>query len=548
LGFPDVVLAGSPEFLGALAVPLEGRLGTAPRVADTPHQAFALCQANASLLVYEFRGREWLSLCGELRRLAGTGLVIVVALPPEHAAHAPMLSAGASAVVPWSGDPRPVLEAVARLDARPAAAPPSRPAPVLAPPGAASPGRAAPAAGPRPVPAPTPPPMGARSAPAGPPALRMVPPPVAPRAAAAPLLAPEEMEAPASAPVVKLVPPAEADPFAGLFEESGPAVLEGVATEAPSPPPAPAAAAQPLEETPFVPSGTWPGTVLSATDAEGLLAGALVGLWPEAALRPLTERVLEGLSPSEKGALQEHDLPFEPGPVRRAAGLRWQVAAALACAPPPGPGGDLPPVDQAAVRAILSGIDAVLADLKRMSEGATPEALRAIENVRHLLVKEAIDLTEAVQRLVPEGTAEIAVTGDGAAARARVPGTRLIYTVSGRDRTETPKPWGLIVFLGVLAAVAAGYHGYRYVNRPRPQPPTLSSAPSGTAALVLPSSKMVAAPPGQRPDPQEVERFKAQEQAKGNEVKEVLPGTYVVVPAAHASGAPPAPPPPGGNP
>jgi len=558
VSFADVVLAGSPEFLGALLVPLEGRLGAAPRVADTPHQAFALCQANAGLLVYEFRGREWSPLSGDLRRLAGTGLVIVVALPPEHAAEAPALSASASAVVPWRGDPRPVLEAVARLDAGPSAPAPARPAPVLASPVAAP--RAP--AGPRAVAPPslTPPPVGPRGAPPAPPSLRVVhpqaAPSAAPRAAVAPVLAPDGGRA---ATAVRLVPPAEeADPFAGLFEDDAPAAEPVAEPAAPPPPPAavapaaaaepPAAAPTPVEEVPFVPSGTWPGTVLSASDAEGLLAGALVGLWPEESLRPLTERVIEGLSAAEKGALQDQELPCEAGPVRRAAGLRWQVAAALACAPPPGPDGELPPVDQAAVRAILSGIDALLGDLKRMSEGATPEALRAIENVRHLLVKEAIDLTEAVQRLVPEGTAEIAVSEGLPAAGARVPGTRLIYNVKGRDEVRPPKPWGLIVLLVLLAAASAGYHGYRYVNRPRPQPPTLSGAPSTTSALVMPGAKMVAAPPGHRPDPQEVERFKAQEQAKGNEVKEVLPGTFVVVPAGRAAAASPQATPPAAAP
>jgi hypothetical protein len=541
----DAVLAGSPEFLRTLLVPLEGRLGAAPRVADTPHQAFALCQANAGLLVYEFRGREWSPLSGDLRRLAGTGLVVVVALPPEHASEAAALSASASAVVPWRGDPRPVLEAVARLDARPTPSAPARPAPILAAPVAAPRMPAGPrAAAP---PSPTPPPVAPRATPPGPPALRVVPSPAANAAApraAAPVVAADGAR---SAAAVKLVPPAEeADPFAGLFEDDAPAAEPPPPSAAAAAPPA---APPPVEEVPFVPSSTWPGTVLPASDAEGLLAGALVGLWPEETLRPLTERVLEGLSVAERSALQDQELPFEVEPVRRAAALRWQVAAALACAPPPGPGGELPPVDQAAVRAILSGIDAVLGDLKRMSEGATPEILRAIENVRHLLVKEAIDLTETVQRLVPEGTAETAIADGVPAARARVPGTRLLYNVRGRNtEVGSPKPWGLIVLLGLLAAAAAGFHGYRYVNRPRPQAPTLSGAPSGTSALVMPGAKMVAAPPGQRPDPQEVERFKTQEQAKGNDVKEVLPGTFVVVPAGRSAGGPTPSPSQGGTP
>jgi hypothetical protein len=353
----------------------------------------------------------------------------------------------------------------------------------------------------------------------------------------------------------------EADPFAHLFEEGEAAPAPAGAPPAappaagPGAPPAesPAADATPVaadavpapapppEALPFVPSGTWPGTVLSAEDAEGLLSGALVGLWPEEPLRPLTERVLEGLSAAEKQALQLQDasLPFEAGPIRRAAGLRWQVASALATAPLPAADGTLPPVDPAAVRAILSGIDAVLADLKRMSEGAGPEALRAIENVRHLLVKEAIDLTEAVQRLVPEGTAEIAVAVAGPAA-PQVPGTRVLSNVKGRNDVVRQTPWGLIVVLGLAMAAAGAYHAHRWVNRPVPPPSAIRGAPTGTVGVVQPGAKILVAPAGQKLDPREVEAFKNQEQAKGNEVREVLPGTFVVVP--------PSAPPAGGQP
>ena len=55
---------------------------------------------------------------------------------------------------------------------------------------------------------------------------------------------------------------------------------------------------------------------------------------------------------------------------------------------------------------------------------------------------------------------------------------------------------------------------------------------SGVSAwIVQPQAKILVAPAGQKLDPREVEAFKNQEQAKGNEVREVLPGTFVVVDA-----------------
>ncbi|MGA8893386.1 MAG: hypothetical protein WB493_17630, partial [Anaeromyxobacteraceae bacterium] len=82
----EAVVAGSSGFVDAMLPLLTERLGGAPRVADSPHLASALCQGGARLLVYEHGGREWLSLCGELRGLAGPDLIVVAALPPEHAA------------------------------------------------------------------------------------------------------------------------------------------------------------------------------------------------------------------------------------------------------------------------------------------------------------------------------------------------------------------------------------------------------------------------------------------------------------------------------
>ena len=46
---------------------------------------------------------------------AGPELIVVAALPPEHAGDVAEISAAASAVVAWRGEARPVLEAVSRV-------------------------------------------------------------------------------------------------------------------------------------------------------------------------------------------------------------------------------------------------------------------------------------------------------------------------------------------------------------------------------------------------------------------------------------------------
>ena len=533
----EAVVAGSPEFLGTVLEPLQARLGGAPRVADTPHLAFALCQDSARLLVFEFRGQEWLPLCEDLRRFAGPGIAIVVALPPAHAALAAGLSSAASAVVPWSGDAKALVEAVSRLVAPQAAPTRGRPAPVLTPaPGAEAPVPRPPAAAvarpavtpARPVASVQKPPVrvappaltplqGGRPAQAVAPAPRVAA-PVAPARAAVPQVTPA---ATAPAPV-HLVKP---DPFADLFDEPVEEDAPVAEAERPAPPAPP-----PVQ---FLSSHTWPGTVPSAAQAEGVLSGALVGLWPEDALRPVTEKVLSDLTPAEKAALKNQPAPLDAGAMKRAAAVRWQVAAALSSVPAPNS-----PVDQEALRAILAGTDQVLADLKAMSEGGSPEALRTIESIRHAVVREAIDLTEAVQRIVP---AEVAAEITQSRPVGRGAETRVLFASAGTEKHQGKVPWGIVVTFVLALAAGGTYHAYRYVNRPRPTPPAVAGAPTGSVAHAAPQGKIMFAHAGKQLDPREVENFKNSEGAKGNEVQEVLPGIFVVTPGGKsAPGAAPA--------
>jgi hypothetical protein len=493
----EAVVAGSPEFVDAMLPLVTERLGGAPRVADSPHLASAICQGGARLLVYEHCGREWLSLCAQLRSAVGTELIVVAALPPEHAGDVAEISAAASAVVAWRGEARPVLEAVNRVmaarEAPSAPAPAQRPGPVLTPQPSL--------AGLRPVATPPPPAATPRPRPVmavvGPQASR-------PAAAARPT-------------------PPSARPSADLAEESAFDTIfdEETAASAATPP----KAAEPVAPPPSPTSAVWPGTVLSAEDGLSVVRAALSGLWPEHRLRPVTEKLVAALSTAEKAAAQGHKLPFDPEPVRRAVGLRWQVAAAIDARPPLGA-----KIDQDAVQAILVGIDDVLSALKEQSDDAAPEALRAIETVRHALVKEAIDLTEALQQVAPPELVED-VTKSRKARRARAAtGTRMLRNVEAEDDGPRQVPWGLMVVLLLAVVAAAVYHGQRYVNRVNPAAPPISGAPSGTAGTVTPQGKVLVVPPGTRADPKELENFKNLEKAKGNVVRELVPGTFVVMP------------------
>jgi hypothetical protein len=115
----------------------------------------------------------------------------------------------------------------------------------------------------------------------------------------------------------------------------------------------------------------------------------------------------------------------------------------------------------------------------------------------------------------------------------------MVRTTEAFEDGPRQVPWGLVIALVLAVIGAAAYHGYRFVSRPKAAQPAVSGAPSGTVGTVTPQGKVVAAPAGVKLDPKEVENFKNLEKAKGNDVREVLPGTFVVTPESARQGKPP---------
>jgi hypothetical protein len=306
------------------------------------------------------------------------------------------------------------------------------------------------------------------------------------------------------------------------------------AAEAPAEVMPPAAGAGPG----FRSSSIWPGTVLSRSEAESVLVAAVAGLWPQEALRPLAERVVASLSDLEKAALRGDPVTVEPSPVCRAAALRWVVTVALEAAPAPGS-----PVDGAAVQAILGDIDGALADLKGVGEGAGPEALPALEALRRVLVKEAIDLTDAVHRIVPSEVVAAPAAPAVAPREARKPPPRAVAFGARPARRPGRGKRRLWIALAIATTVGVAFHGYDYVRRrPPPPPPTVPGAPesligsidraTGIATLTSTSERP--------PSLADVEKFRLQEELKGRAVREMAPGVYISEPAHRVEKAAPA--------
>jgi hypothetical protein len=270
----------------------------------------------------------------------------------------------------------------------------------------------------------------------------------------------------------------------------------------------------------------WPATVCTDAEAEEALRRALSGATDPRPIGALAAKVLESLSELERGVLAGEPQPVETAPIRKATAVRLRVAEALASMPPAGS-----PVDTAALSAILGQIDGLLAEVAPLLQGAPEELLPALEAVRNALVSEAIDFSEAAQRLakideVPTAPRPISAK----AATARV----ISIETETEQRPGRRRAWVPYAFLAVAVALAVAYHVWRQVSMSNVHPQlALPGAPSNTISSVqsLDGPSIIVSKTG-RFDPAELQRFRAEQDLKGNKVEEVSPGVLKVTPQA----------------
>ncbi|BDG04349.1 hypothetical protein [Anaeromyxobacter oryzae] len=440
----------------------------------------------------------------------------------------PAAAPAAPAAKPAAPQKAPTPAASAPRPAVPAAAGPARPAAAQGVSAAATAGARPPAAAP---------PAAAKAVPVAPqpaPRAAAIPAPVPPAAPAPPPAAPAA-QPPAPAPATgrhagaaERTSPDTAALFDGVpgddpFLSDGPVdveVDEAIAAIEPSapvlyaPPPASGAAA----------GADWPASAPGSAEAEAALVAALTGGAEVAGLGAVAAHVASALSDLEREILAGGRPPVDAEAIRRAAVMRVRVGAALASVPPRGSR-----VDAGAVHAFLGEIDALLSAVAALA-GTAPEALHpSLEAVRNALVKEAIDFSEAAQRIAPAAP----VAQEAPRPSARAAQTRVLSVSATRD--TQPRRYGVWIMLVLALVAAGGYHGYRYASHQRAvaRLKTIPGAPDGmvltvggpgtTTQLLMPLRGIV-------PDRGQVERFKAAKEAEGYQVRELAGGSLELRP------------------
>jgi hypothetical protein len=277
----------------------------------------------------------------------------------------------------------------------------------------------------------------------------------------------------------------------------------------------------PAAEAPPPPKPAWPAGGPSPEEAEAALAGALAGFGdPGSSLGAVAAQVATSLSDLERAAIDGAPIPLDAETFRRAARMRVRVAAALASVPPSGSA-----VDAAALSAMLGEIDALLSSVAALAKDAPPDLTPSLEAVRNGLVKEAIDFSEAAQRV---GAAEALPAAVVAAPVRRAASARVLSVEKGeREEPEARGRRWQIAALVLILALTGGYHGWRWHERRNAPPQQISfpGAPENTIGVDRGRTRLLLMLPGKTVKTADLERFKTQQEALGYTVREIAPGS-----------------------
>jgi hypothetical protein len=277
----------------------------------------------------------------------------------------------------------------------------------------------------------------------------------------------------------------------------------------------------------------WPATVASAAAAEALLASALRGAPASGVVAEAAGRVARVLSPDERAALTGGPVAHDPSLLRAAAALRLRLELALATVPAAGA-----PFDGPAAQALLGEVDAVLALVKAAAGAAEPALAASLDPIRLALVDGGVALAGAHARLTPEAADAPVAPAPALSSRAA---TRVISNENAHPSDAAPAGGkGIWIALGAVALLTVAYHGYQFATRPPYEPlASLPGAPAQTYLINQGKSQVLRAYAGARVDRVEMERFRAQEQARGNVVRELGAGIWVIEPASISGGKQP---------
>jgi hypothetical protein len=281
-------------------------------------------------------------------------------------------------------------------------------------------------------------------------------------------------------------------------------------------------------------ASAWPNAVPALAEAELLLARAVAGELPPGDAGARMAGVVATLSRLEHGALAGTLTEVEPAALVEAAAQRLRVAEALGTVP-----ATAAAVDPVAAERLLSDLDVVLGRVKALAAAVQPEVGAELEVVRGALVSAGIDLSGVVSAL--GAAAEVPPT----AVTARRLEARVLSNDgedAWRDGSQRTRLRALAVLLALAIGGAGAFHGWLAYTRPAAVHPTLPGAPRNTFGAARGAAKVLSAMPGRTIDPAEFGRFKAAEEAKGNEVRQVAPGRWIITQrpvAAPAAGGTP---------
>lgn len=286
----------------------------------------------------------------------------------------------------------------------------------------------------------------------------------------------------------------------------------------------------------FADGSTWPGNVPGLDLAKSsLLNPSGVPAW-----EAITQGVLAGLTPLERGLLQKSPTRADLVGLKASVLFRWRLAAMLATVPTEAGS----PVDQEALEAALVDGDNVLMAIPA-PETPDAESKEAFDNARAAVARDIVKIANFTQSLKPRdvnaplSAEEQDARKAKATVQARAAQSTRVLAYKSVTPTKKRKPLPkLALTLAFSLLCAAGYHGYYYyLDSHFVDPLAKLNLPNGAVGNPLPNGDLlVTFQPGINYTAVDVELLRQKAKSEGKNLRELLPGQYLLA-AVHSDAA-----------
>jgi hypothetical protein len=260
----------------------------------------------------------------------------------------------------------------------------------------------------------------------------------------------------------------------------------------------------------------WPTMVPNLEQATGIITGESE---PSPELRGVTRQLIKSLAGPQRQALMDEGTVEFGTLLKRVVAIRWRVAAAIALKE-----FSKGEVDAAQVDLLFNEVDSAIAEVSAALTNAAATSQEALSAVRGDLARDAVTLSEALQKIAAEDSAASDLPKYARKAQAR------LTKVFGEDEGPTISTNQKISLglAGVLLLASVAYHAVIFLQPPVLRPSELAiQSPKGTKVSGTESVGAVVGLDNRKISDADVEKMRAEAEKLGKVLYQVSPNQFM---------------------